>query len=600
MEAFFQRPELVELLHLLDNPDPDRRGVLLLGDPGVGKSVLLQQLEAALDSRLRVAYLVSLRDVDVYDLPARVMSEMMHATRNPYDVHVTLLRESGGGSLQQTTATLNQIAEMLNLPVLLFDGLDESGYPQRTAAAIEELSQGLHGWKLVLASRLTDIEVRRFHDWDVLRLGPLSEEDMVALLRQSAPFLREDVVRDIVKRAEGNPLLARLDSAQATQHGETAGVESANSLEDLAEARIDAALSSSPDRALAGLVLEELALAGGQDWIPMLAGKLRIAENEVRTALDHPSVASLLTVDEQAGTVAFAHASIQEAVLSQQVFVRPFQLAELRFGAEEAERDDLLDESYVGRHSLERILVHERTIVIGDRGSGKSAIFRKLAEEQSIEALPVDDVTDLLHRIVDKDTPPDADALRAAWLVAIAATAASAIPAKAPNALRRNASGLRAALGLPTEPPGLTRQTMHLLARLLGGTTLKFGVGPVDFEAKLPVGARPNSGFLDVDSLLQETDALLEQTDRHVVVLLDRIDEAFKYDRGRQEALVQALLQAEARVIQLARITLVVFLRTDLFELYDIQEKNKLVSRSLVLEWSEEDWLQVLIRRVGP
>jgi hypothetical protein len=40
---------------------------------------------------------------------------------------------------------------------------------------------------------------------------------------------------------------------------------------------------------------------------------------------------------------------------------------------------------------------------------------------------------------------------------------------------------------------------------------------------------------------------------------------------------VQALLQAEARVSLFERIGLVVFLRTDLFELYDIQEKNKLV-----------------------
>ncbi|MEV0034517.1 hypothetical protein [Streptomyces sp. NPDC050804] len=82
------------------------------------------------------------------------------------------------------------------------------------------------------------------------------------------------------------------------------------------------------------------------------------------------------------------------------------------------------------------------------------------------------------------------------------------------------------------------------------------------------------------------------------MVLRDRIDETFNYDRGLQEALVQALLQAEAWVSRLDNIDLVVFLRTDLFELYDIQEKNKLVSRSLVLEWSEEDWLQVLIRRV--
>ncbi len=80
--------------------------------------------------------------------------------------------------------------------------------------------------------------------------------------------------------------------------------------------------------------------------------------------------------------------------------------------------------------------------------------------------------------------------------------------------------------------------------------------------------------------------------------MFDRIDETFKYDRVKQEAVVQALLQAEGRVSLFEHIGLVVFLRTDLFELYDIQEKNKLISRMLTLDWSEEEWLQVLVRRV--
>jgi len=80
--------------------------------------------------------------------------------------------------------------------------------------------------------------------------------------------------------------------------------------------------------------------------------------------------------------------------------------------------------------------------------------------------------------------------------------------------------------------------------------------------------------------------------------MFDRIDETFKYDRARQETVVQALLQAESRVSLHDRLGLVVFLRTDLFELYDIQEKNKLISRMLTLKWSEDEWLQVLVKRV--
>ncbi|MER6828833.1 hypothetical protein ABT352_22825 [Streptosporangium sp. NPDC000563] len=593
MESF-QRPELVDFLHRLDNPD--RRGVFVLGGPAIGKTVLLQQLEAELQRQGRAAFLISLRLIDVDNLSAQIMDKITRVAGVFEDKRT--IRASGGGSLRQSAAVLNQVAEQLQAPVLLLDGLDESPYSRRTAAAVEELSHALNGWKLVVASRPTPgIEVRRFDQFDVLELGPLAETDMVAMLRETDPNLAEDAIRAVVTLTHGNPLVARL-AARAAQHRAAYGLVFGDHLEGVIESVVDDALSASPDPALLDLFLEELALAGGQDRISALAGKLRVPEDQVRRVLGYPPVLSLFTVDQQAGTVAFAHVFIQEALLSRRVFVRPFRLAELRFGAEEAERDDLLDASFVGRHSLDRILGQQRSIVIGDRGSGKSAIFRKLAEETSVETLPVANTGDLLHRIVDKDAWLDADALRAAWLVVIAAVVASTVPGEAPKALRRNAKDLRAALGLPTEPPGRIGRAMRAAARLLGGTTLKFGVGPVSFEATLPAGTRTGGSFLDVESLLQETDNLLNQTGRRVVVLLDRIDETFKYDRGRQEALVQALLQAEAHVSRLDSIELVVFLRTDLFELYDIQEKNKLVSRSLTLDWSEEDWLQVLIRRV--
>jgi len=39
----------------------------------------------------------------------------------------------------------------------------------------------------------------------------------------------------------------------------------------------------------------------------------------------------------------------------------------------------------------------------------------------------------------------------------------------------------------------------------------------------------------------------------------------------------------------------VILLRTDLFEIYDIQEKNKFVSRMIRLKWEERE-LQMLMR----
>ena len=594
MEASFPRRELTDILRRLDSPD--RVGVLVLGDPGSGKTVLLQQLAAELQRQGRAVVAVDLLHIPDDNLGALILGGLPPGVADDLDAEGTMIRGSARSSLRQSVAVLNRAAERLQAPVLLLDALDESPYPQRTAADVEELSRALRGWQVVVASRPVGGVVHRFGRFDVLQLGALTKDDMLDMLAELAPDLPPDAARAVVTVANGNPLVLRL-AARAAQLPAAAGAVSANDLQGLIGLLIDDAIGSSRDPATFGRILEEIALAGGEDRMSALAGKLHIPEDRVRDVLNYLPALSLLTVDQQTGTVAFAHISIQEFVV-RQIFGRPFRLAELRFGAEEAELDDLLDASFVDRHSLDRILQQRKSIVIGDRGSGKSAIFRKLVEDQAVETFAVANTGELLHRIVDKDAWLDAEALRAAWLVVIAAVVAVAVPDNAPRTQRRNATDLRAALGLPTKPPSRTRRVMRAAGRLLGGTTLKLGVGPVNLEAKLPAGSRPGGSVLDVEEMLQQTDQLLKNAGRRVMVLLDRIDETFKYDRPRQEAVVQALLQAEARVSQLDGIDLVVFLRTDLFELYDIQEKNKLVSRSLVLEWSEEDWLRVLVRRV--
>ncbi len=58
---------------------------------------------------------------------------------------------------------------------------------------------------------------------------------------------------------------------------------------------------------------------------------------------------------------------------------RPFSLFDLNFGSEEAERDELLDKNFVQNGGASGIIDKSRSIIVGDRGSGKSAIFRRLA-----------------------------------------------------------------------------------------------------------------------------------------------------------------------------------------------------------------------------
>src|SRR5207247_2111465 len=82
------------------------------------------------------------------------------------------------------------------------------------------------------------------------------------------------------------------------------------------------------------------------------------------------------------------------------------------------------------------------------------------------------------------------------------------------------------------------------------------------------------------------------------LVPLDRVDEIHKYDRDLQQKAVQGLFLAEGDLAELPEIRLVIFLRSDLFKIYDIQEKNKLVSRSITISWTKPELLRFLADRV--
>ncbi|MFC3736837.1 P-loop ATPase, Sll1717 family [Paractinoplanes deccanensis] len=531
-------------------------GVLLLGVAGSGKTVLVRMLGDDLRRQGRAVFHVDLRDVrQPGEVGARAVEVVAGGSSRR-----TLQSSSGAPPVTETIEILDGAGGRLERPVLLFDGLDEAIDPAGTASAIDELSRALPRWSFVVSSRPPVA-------------GGLEQFSAFTL----TPFTREEatiVLRRLVSSAEiplsGLPLaLSVMESAPLDE------------LRALLERWVDGAVASSPDPARARALLERVAL-----------GHVTVRNG------NHAEVGDLLRYDRAAGTVSFPHPLIRDIILSRRLREHPFELAELRFGAEDAERDDLLEESFVLWQNVGSILSQRRSIVVGDRGAGKSAIFHKLsAYRDDVEVLPVANPSDLLQRIAGADTH-DADTLRAAWLVVVAAVVAAALPEDAPRKLLQEGAELRAAVGLPTRPMGRTKRALRAMARPFGGTTLRFAVGPVNLEAELPSGATPTISTVDVESFLAVTDKILRSEKRRAVVLFDRIDELYKYDRTRQEAVVQGLLQVEGRVSLLDGIDLVVFLRTDLFELYDIQEKNKLVSRRLVLDWSEEDWLQVLVRRV--
>jgi hypothetical protein len=599
------RPELAELLYYLG--EKDSQGALLLGDAGIGKTTLLRIVEEELKRQGRAVFYTAILPYVPQELGTMVLHTVATSPFNDVsDIGRTLRTSAGEPPLSEVGAILRDIGGQMSSPVLVIDSFDYFADPDRKAAEVEELTLTLPNWKFVVSSRTTGALIRRLSHFRVIQLRGFSDDEATTLLREYAPELSDEEISRIVDRSAGNPLfLTELVQALRENGSDRSGLSIPPTIAALIEQRVNRVISSSSEPAKLGMLLEELALAGGRDEISALALKSGITEDEVRRLLYAPAAGGLIVLDDSSRTATIRHALIREGILSR-ILPSGLRLADLKFGAEEAERDELLDESFVRRRGMGAIFDQHRSIVVGDRGSGKSAIFRKLAAGTSAadvhrrsEICPVTNTGDLLHRIVAGDAWLDADALRAAWLVVVASVVASTVPASAPRKLRRDAADLRAAFGLSTEATSPASHMLRTVFGLFGGTTLNFAVGPVNLQAKLPSGnGRPSRASVDVESFLQEADSLLRESARRVAVMFDRIDETFRYDRAKQEAVVQSLLQAEGRVSLLECIELVVFLRTDFFELYDIQEKNKLVSRTITLDWSEEEWLQVLVRRV--
>ena len=603
------RRALAELLYVLNDTESLR--VLLLGDPGIGKTSLLRMVEEEMERQGRAAFFVSCRNLRY---PGELGNQILKiiaasAYKSKFDIRNiqrTLRSSAGAPPLREAAAILLHGSAQISSPTLLLDDLDESTDPPQIAAAVEELSLYLEDWRIIVSSRPTIAEIRRFSRFRVLQLRGFDKAEADRMIHEYSPYLPRAITARIIELANGNPLLIRILAEEVQRSGSLGATIDAQSLATALSQLVNEAISTSPNPAKLTELLEELALAGGRERITSLALKLQITEREVWSVLGSPRARALLLLDDSAKTAALFHSSVRDVILSQLILTPQFRLADLEFGAEEAEKDELLDVSFVQRPGMEAILDQRRSIIIGDRGSGKSAIFRKLAagttaadDHKRIEIYPVANPGDLLHRIADKDVWLDADALRAAWLVVVASVVASTIPATAPRKLRHNAADLRAAFGMPNRPISIVRRALRAPFRLLGGTTLTLAVGPVSLKANLPSdGTKPSKASVNVESFLEDADGILRESRRRAIVMFDRIDETFKYDRAKQEAVVQALLQAEGRMSLSDRIGLVVFLRTDLFELYDIQEKNKLVSRTLTLDWSEEEWLQVLARRV--
>ena len=277
---------------------------------------------------------------------------------------------------------------------------------------------------------------------------------------------------------------------------------------------------------------------------------------------------------------------------------------ELSFGALAAEREtEALRTYFVESDAFRNLRDGKRSVALGNRGSGKSAIFKMIADSERaknatvIELTPEDYSYELLSRAMlpeHRGAWAKHGAYAAAWKYLIYVLVMKALvkgggfkrgpEAKIYEYVRDHHAGA------DVNPIGLL---ISYLKRLEG---VKLG----SYEAAIKVREIQHLYKLEeLAGLLEHLNTMCRK--RSVVMLIDELDKG--WDKSEDAvAFVAGLFQAATSIsVQVPALRVLISLRRELYEsipaLYEDAQKIRDIIQ--VIEWDEPDLLELIARRIG-
>ncbi len=295
-------------------------------------------------------------------------------------------------------------------------------------------------------------------------------------------------------------------------------------------------------------------------------------------------------------------------------------LVGLNFGRVDGESDDRFNTCFIGTEMLRSMLQAQHTLLVGNKGSGKSAICRLLIEDlakvkpllpknyhniycipayglQTEEDVPVVSLKEL--------SPTTVDDFRDFWLLYLGMKGAQRLVndekvrsfvAKTEKAnLKKSFDTLErvlVSLGLRDDP--------RPLAKLKGVLTGVFGPGRNGRDVTASDGAvrfKDRTG-VSIVGLLEHVDIVLRETNGLAWMMLDKLDLLFVDDFPKLKASITGLVQLLVQYGNHFRhIHLKIFLRNDIFRQLHIVNKSHLVSYSSEMKWRDSLLLKLLVAR---
>ena len=281
-------------------------------------------------------------------------------------------------------------------------------------------------------------------------------------------------------------------------------------------------------------------------------------------------------------------------------------LAALDFGKVDSESEPDLDRRFVRTTDFDRFTSSDVALVVGAKGTGKSALFElftkfaRLAREISLDDLSdviiaagtgFTDLSEIATGDIERlktESGYDHDRL---WRLYIA---------------------IRAGLALKDLdiPPGPLRDLMRAV-----GSVSDLRVGPLLRQLwRMAVGEPPSEvsitahgatlnlrggkRTLDVVTLLEDIQRTLARANQTLWLLFDKIDEIFPTDRAERTRALSGLMSASMSIRRtFPSIQPRILLRTDIWRDLDFTNKSHLVDKTVELSWSKNQLAWLLLKR---
>lgn len=300
-------------------------------------------------------------------------------------------------------------------------------------------------------------------------------------------------------------------------------------------------------------------------------------------------------------------------------------LANLQFGRVDAETDQRFDHCFIGTDMLRHVLQPQHALLIGAKGSGKSAIFRLLCDDmqklrpllprgyQDVFSIPIyglqseEYIGGMDLRELDPETVDD---FRYFWVLYLGLKAVTRLTrdpkvaqlvARSPIAQQKYDTILRVAsdLGLTQNDPASTtlKQRLGSWMKSHQPTAGAAPPQPAETSKMFAMSFQQRTGMSAI-ALLDTIDSLLRETNTLAWLLLDKLDLLFIGDNARLRTSITALVQLLVEYSnRFKNIHFKVFLRTDIYQQLRIVNKSHLVSYTAEMRWRGPLLMKMLVSR---